>query len=406
MSKCVWIFNDYAGSIYHGMEYRNYYISRELVKLGYKVYIVSASYMHLFKQLPKVDKDYTFEKIDEVEYIWIKVPHYKSSTDKKRVLKWFVFTAKLFFLPLKKMQKPDFIIASPMAPFLIAPAYFFAKRYKSKLIYEIKDLWPLSLIELGGYSPYHPFIWFMQKFTNFALKKSDLIISVLQNSYEYLKKLGLKKQKFAYIPNGICVKDYKNIKELDKSVASKIPKDKFIVGYAGSIGLANDLTTFVLSAKYILDDDISLVLVGDGEEKQKLMDIAKKENLKNVIFLDPIPKDEVQSLLRRFDVCYISLKDRKLFEYGVSPNKLFEYLFAKKPLIYAINDKNSIISSNNLGIHIEKKDPKKIAKAIKKLSLLEKKELIMMGQRGYEYVLKNHTYKELAQKYKDILERL
>jgi len=155
-----------------------------------------------------------------------------------------------------------------------------------------------------------------------------------------------------------------------------------------------------------LDDDIVLVLVGDGEEKQKLMDIAKKENLKNVIFLDPIPKDEVQSLLRRFDVCYISLKDRKLFEYGVSPNKLFEYLFAKKPLIYAINDKNSIISSNNLGIHIEKKDPKKIAKAIKKLSLLEKKELIMMGQRGYEYVLKNHTYKELAQKYKDILERL
>jgi len=406
MSKCVWIFNDYAGSAYHGMEYRNYYISKELVKLGYKVYIVSASYMHLFKQLPKVDKDYTFEKIDEVEYIWIKVPHYKSSTDKKRVLKWFVFTVKLFFLPLKKMQKPDFIIASPMAPFLIAPAYYFAKRYKAKLIYEIKDLWPLSLIELGGYSPYHPFIWFMQRFTNFALKKSDLTISVLQNSYEYLKGLGLKKQKFAYIPNGICVNDYKKIKELDKSVASKIPKDKFIVGYAGSIGLANDLTTFVLSAKYLLDNNISLILVGDGEEKQKLMDIAKKENLKNVIFLDPIPKDEVQSLLRRFDVCYISLKDRKLFEYGVSPNKLFEYLFAKKPLIYAINDKNSIISSNNLGIHIEKKDPKKIAKAIKKLSLLDKKELIMMGQRGYEYVLKNHTYQELAQKYKDILERL
>jgi len=92
MSKTIWFFNDYAGSKYHGMEFRNYYVARELVKLGHKVTIVSASYMHLFKQLPKTKgKKYTFEKIDGIDYIWIDVPHYSTSTDKRRVLKWFLF---------------------------------------------------------------------------------------------------------------------------------------------------------------------------------------------------------------------------------------------------------------------------------------------------------------------------
>ncbi len=161
MSKTIWFINDYAGSSHHGMEFRNYYFAKEFVKQGHEVYIITASYMHLFKKLPEVTGNYTFEKIDGINYLWVKVPKYGESTDKKRVLKWFIFTTKLFFLPLKKMKKPDVVIASPMAPFLAIPAYRLAKKFSAKFIYEVKDIWPLSIVELGNINPTNPLIKLM-----------------------------------------------------------------------------------------------------------------------------------------------------------------------------------------------------------------------------------------------------
>ena len=102
MSKNIWIINEYAGSPYHGMEFRHYYLGKELVKLGNKVTIISSSYSHLFKNLPNKKK----ENISGVDYLWLKTFNYGNSHNKKRVLKWFLFTFKIFFLPffLKKTR--------------------------------------------------------------------------------------------------------------------------------------------------------------------------------------------------------------------------------------------------------------------------------------------------------------
>jgi len=128
--KTIWIINDYAGSPYHGMVFRHYYLAKEWVKKGYNVYIISATYSHYFKKLPPSKDIYNFEEIDEINYIWIKVPKYKNSIDKKRVLKWFVFSFNLLgFLFNKKIKKPDIIISSPTAPFPIIPSYLFSKKY-------------------------------------------------------------------------------------------------------------------------------------------------------------------------------------------------------------------------------------------------------------------------------------
>jgi glycosyltransferase involved in cell wall biosynthesis len=405
MSKTIWFFNDYAGSKYHGMEFRNYYVARELVKLGHKVYIVTASYMHLFKKLPNMTGEYTFEDIDGINYIWIDVPHYESSTDKKRVWKWFVFVKKLYALPVDKMQKPDYIIASPMAPFLIKPAHHLAKKFNAKLIYEVKDIWPLSLIELGGYSPKHPFIMLMQWFADYAYKKSDLTITVLANAYEYMKQHGLKKEKFKYIPNGISLEDMEENVELNHEIKQLLPKDSFIVTYAGTIGIANALDSFVMSAKYLIKyNDIKIVLVGDGKEKSKLQQMCSDHNLHNVVFIDPIPKNEVQSLLQESDLCYIGLQKKHIFEYGVSPNKLFDYLYAGKPVLYGINDKKSIVERSNAGVVVSSDSPKEIAEGILKIYNLADSEKIKMGKNGKEYVLAHHTYEYIAKEFIRTLE--
>ncbi len=102
INKTIWFINDYAGSPYHGMEFRHYYLAKEWVKKGYKVYIITASYSHLFRKKPKIDKTFNFGNIDGIDYIWIKVLNYGESTNKKRVLKWFEFKVNFFFYLYQK----------------------------------------------------------------------------------------------------------------------------------------------------------------------------------------------------------------------------------------------------------------------------------------------------------------
>jgi len=403
MSKTIWFINDYAGSKYHGMEFRNYYFAKELVKLGHKVYIISASYMHLFKKLPKVDGDYTFEDIDGINYLWVKVPKYQSSTDKKRVLKWFVFTKKLYSLPLDKMQKPDVVVASPMAPFLVFPAYKLAKKFNAKFFYEVKDIWPLSLQELGGFSKYNPLIAVMSFAEKYAIKRADAVISSLQNYGEHLQKDLKIDQEFHWICNGVDLEEMQNIEPLPKEVESKIPSDKFIVGYTGTVGIANDLQTFCESAKLLQKyKDIMFVIVGDGKEKLNLVKQYGKYD--NILFIEPIKKTQVQSILKLFDVCYIGLQKENLFKYGVSPNKLFDYMFSGKPILYAIDSgKNNIVKVANCGVSAEPQNKNSISKAILSIYNLDKDKRNNMGLNGKEYVVNNFSYKELAKELDKLL---
>lgn len=400
--KTIWIINDYAGSRYHGMEFRNYYFAKEWVKKGYKIYIITASYSHLFKKLPKIKSNYTFENVDEINYVWVKVPHYKNSTDKKRVLKWFIFTLKLFFLPFYKMSKPDVVIASPMAPFLVLAAYKIAKKYNAKFIYEVKDIWPLSIIELGNINPNHPLIKAMSWCEKFAIKKADKIVSSLQNYGEHLKNdLGIDKD-FTWICNGVDLEEMKNIEPLSHDIKNKIPNDKFIVGYTGTIGIANSLDTLCEAAKLLKENkNILFVIVGDGKEKTNL--VKAYGELDNIQFLNPIPKQQVQSMLELLDVCYIGLRKEKLFKYGVSPNKLFDYMYSGKPILYAIDSgKANIVDLAQCGVSVEAENEYSIKNAILKLYELDSVKRNILGQNGKDYVIKHFTYKKLVKEFEKL----
>lgn len=393
-----WIINEYAGSPYHGMEFRHYYLGRELIKRGKDITIISASFSHLFHAKPQGRQ----EVLDGVRYRWVKVPQYKDSHDKMRILKWFMFSVKLFFLLLSGLPRPDVIVVSPMAPFPILPGYFLAKLFRCKLVYEVKDIWPLTLIELGGYSPSHPFIRLMSWFELFALHKSDLIVSNLQNYGAHIRNLGINRD-FSWISNGIDLDEVKPAEPLAPEVVAKVPKGKFIVGYAGTVGLANALEYFLAAKKYIENSDIVFVVVGNGKIKAAL---EAQFNSEDIIFLPAIPKTQIKSLLSLFDACYIGLKKEQLFQYGVSPNKLFDYMYSGKPIIHAISTKNDIVSLSGCGIAIEAEDSQAIANAVEEIYRMSSEDRDKMGQRGRDYVIKNFTYSALAEKLSSIIESL
>ncbi len=394
--KDIWIINEYAGSPYHGMEFRHYYIGKELNKRGHSVSVITSSYSHLFKNLPKKSK----ENIDGVDYYWLRTLNYGNSHNKKRVLKWFIFMLKCFFLPFFVKNKPDAIIVSPMAPFPILPAWVLSKIYKAKLIYEVKDIWPLSLVELGGFSLKHPFIRLMSWFEKFALKNADEIVSNLQNYGEHIKELGINRD-FTWVSNGVELEELSDIEPLSDEIKGLIPKDKFIVGYTGTVGVANALDSFLASYEIINNKDIYFVIVGNGQEKENLK--TKYRNIENILFIDAISKRQVQSMLSLFDICFLGWNIKEIYKYGTSANKIFDYMYSSKPILNAFSGGGDLVQLLNCGKTVDANNSKKIAKAINEFYTMDKEQLEALGNNGKKYVLEHFTYEKLTDKLINIL---
>lgn len=402
------LINHYAGSNIHGMEFRPYYLAREWVKLGHSVTIIAASFSHLRQKNPDIS-EMTEEIIDGIRYIWLPVNKYQDN-GVMRFKNMLAFIYQLYHNLGKLAQiKPDVVIASSTYPLDSYPAYKLAKMADAKFAFELHDLWPLSPMELGGMSKWHPFIMLMQRGEDFWCSHADKVISILPKTEEYLKTRGLKDGKFCYIPNGIVLADYDDVLPLKLDYLQQLnnlrKQGKFLIGFAGAHGIANALDILLYAAEKLKDTQAYFVLVGQGQEKENLMALAQKLNLDNVLFFDSIPKKMVPAFLEHMDVLYIGLQNQKLFRFGISPNKLMDYMMAGKPILHSVTAGNDLVQEAHCGISVPAEDIDAVAKAVTKLMSMNKDELLALGANGKEYVIKHHDYKVLAKKFIEWLKK-
>lgn len=402
----------YAGSPDMGMVFRPYYFAKEWIKQGHVVTIIAASFTHIRKKNPDVVDDFQEVSIDGIKYVWIKTPQYRNIF--QRVLNIYTFVSKLNRKAKNIVQryKPDIVISSSTYNFDIYPAIKIAKYAKAKLVYEVRDLWPLTPMELGGYSKYHPFIIVMQKAENTAYKKADFVVSVLPRVHEYMERHGLDLKKLTIIPNGIIKKDWdkENIKALSNSVLSSFiaqekKKGRIIIAFAGAHGQANALQYLLDSALLVDSKLFTIILLGDGRDKETLQKYSMDKMIQNVFFYPPISKQEIPSFLNLCDILYIGLIAKSLFRFGISPNKMMDYMMAAKPIISAIGAGNDPVADAQCGITVEPENPQAIADGILKLAALSQEERETIGKRGRDYILKNQTYDILAKKFLDFVTR-
>jgi len=404
----ILLINHYAGSPSLGMEYRPYYMANEWQKCGHNVLIVAASHSHVRSKQFQLKHSFKKYEIEGVNYLILKTPEYEGNTI-KRVFNILTFVRLLF--KHKKMFanefKPDVVIASSTYPFDIYPAKKIAKICRAKLIFEVHDLWPLSPIEFGGYSKWHPYIMIMQKTENFAYKYADKVISILPNAQKYMMKHGLKLNKFVHVPNGIIVDDWNVNRDIPDKIAELIQtlkkQNKILIGYTGSHGLANALYSLVDAMKILENENVNLLLIGHGPEKEKLIQQTKNLKLQNIHFLNSISKALIPSLLDKLDILYIGLQNQPTFLFGISPNKLIDYMMAGKPIIQAVKAGNDIVSEAGCGISIEPENPGAIADAVRYLISLPNNFLHEMGEKGKKYCISNHDYGILAGKFLEVL---
>jgi glycosyltransferase involved in cell wall biosynthesis len=404
----ILLINHYAGSIEHGRVYRSFYLAREWVKLGHAVTIVAASWTHLRYQQPEINHDFQEDNLEGVNFIWLKTPKYQGN-GAKRAINIFIFVAQLFRYSNKiiKQVRPDVVINTSY-PLDTYPAQYIAKKTKAKLIHEVRDIWPLSLIELGSMSPSNPFIILMQLAENSAYHHADRVVSLLPKAEEHMRSHGMAAGKFVWIPNGISVDEWKMDNTAlpashQRALAEAKQASLFTVCFAGSHGIANSLSVLLKAAFILKNRPIIFLLVGQGPEKEKLQQQASELELNNVVFLPTVAKESIPALLHELDCLFISLQKQPVFRFGISPNKLMDYMMAAKPIISAISAGNDPVTESGCGISVPGEDYQAIANAIESLMDMSGSERAEMGGQGQQYAIENHDYRVLAKKFLQIM---
>jgi glycosyltransferase involved in cell wall biosynthesis len=399
----IWIFNHYAHPPDLPGGTRHYDLGQELVKRGHQVAIFASSFHHYLHRETRLQpkERWKIEDVNGVKFVWLRTPPYQRN-DWRRVRNMVVFALRAWRLGRKlptlvpnDIEKPDVVIGS--SPHLLTPlaAYWVAKYHWARFVMEVRDLWPQTIIDMGELSDRHPITRALQTLERFLYRRAERIITLLPLAHEYITACGIPREKIVWIPNGV------DCSLFDQAAVPEASQEGFQVMYLGAHGQANALDVLIRSAKIVQDrgyHEIHFILVGDGPEKPRLVALATELGLRNVEFREPVPKAEAPKVLRAADGTVFILHDLPLYNYGISLNKLFEYLAASKPLILAGRPANNLVEEVRCGLTVPPRDPQALADAVIKLSQMPKEEREAMGRRGREYVEKYHAIPVLAEK--------
>lgn len=405
----ILLINHYAGSPEHGMEYRPYYMARAWNAAGHRTRVVASAFSHLRAKQPDPVSGLRREALDGVEYCWLPGAPYQGN-GVGRIRNMLAFVSGLYRSAARITEgfRPDAVISSSTYPLDALPASRLARRFGARLVHEIHDLWPLSPMELGGMSRWHPFILTLQAAEDFAYRRADKVVSMLPKAEPHMRAHGLAPGKFVYVPNGIDVAEWERSDQpLSEAAREAIlgfrRRFPFLVGYAGAHGVANALEFLVDAAALLGGEPVGFVLVGQGPEKAALRERARGLGLENLLFLDPIPKRTIPAFLAAMDALFIGWRRSPLYRFGVSPNKLMDYMMAAKPVLHSIEAGNDLVAEAGAGLSVAPEDPQAIAGAARQLRALPDGARAELGARGRRFILEQHTYDVLSRRFLEAL---
>lgn len=399
----IWYISKYASiPNFAKIPSRLFYIAKESKKLGNDITFITSDSNHL-ASFPPTSETYNFLEIEGVKVCWIKTIKFVKTASFRRVLSWIDFERKLILLNYKnKFKVPDIVYISSLSIFTILYGYYLKKKYGSYLVFEIRDIWPLTMTEEGNFSKWHPLVILIGIIEKFGYKNADLIIGTMPKLNLHVKNILGYEKPFYCFPLGFEPDLYKNQENTKTTYTSLIPLNKKIIGYAGSMGITNALEPFIEAIKLMKEyNHIHFVLVGSGD--LRLNYINELRDYPNVTFVERIPQSEVRYFLSECDILYLSTKNSKVWEYGQSMNKIVEYMLAGKPIIANYTGYPSMINEANCGEYINNDDPIEIQKIIFKYASLTKEELNEIGENGRKWIWANRKYSQLTKTFLDLL---
>jgi glycosyltransferase involved in cell wall biosynthesis len=399
-TKTIWFLSKYyasppsegSGSV------RIFLLMREISRMNHHSVIFTSS-SDPYSELDAITSKTEFRVVDGVKIWLLRGLNYKSSISISRIFSWLYYEYVLFQDHKKEQSRPDLIVVSSPSILTIFNGLYFKRKFKAKLVFEVRDIWPLTLVEDVGMRRWNPFILLMGLIEKMAYKYSDGIVGTMPNLQKHVKNiLGFAKP-VGFAPMGISEENFKVATPLDDTyIQAHIPKDKFLIVYAGTIGIANALETLFDCASLInKDTDVHFLIVGDGA----MLSFYKQKysHLTNLTFAPKIKKSQVQSLLGHADLLYFSVANSEVWDYGQSLNKIIDYMISAKPIIASYSGYPSMIDESGCGVFVPAGNAVLLAEEIDRMRNIPSAQLTEMGLKGKQWLMENRNYKTLAKNF-------
>jgi len=380
---------------------RHFEIGRELVRSGWEV-TVAASDFHLhgrnYTRRPDARHRAPVEEVvDGVRMRWHWAAPYRNN-DWRRIRNWVSFGRSLMH-DAPAVGRPSVVIGSSPQLLGARAALRLADRLGVPFVLEVRDLWPESMVAVGARKG--PAYYFLDRIARHLYRRAELIVVLARGSGDYLARRGVPEERLVYVPNGVDVDAF------PPHVGSG-KEEPFTLVYAGAHGPANGLEVVLDAAQELGDpEDVRFLLVGDGPTRAHLMAEAERRGLRSVEFRPAVPKPELIRILSRADAGLMLLRPSPLFEFGVSPNKLFDYMAAALPVVCNVGGEvQGILAGSGGGVQTMDSGGTALAEAVQRLRSLPPEERERMGLSGRRWVEGEHARPVLAARLRSALEPL
>lgn len=413
----VWIVNHYAIPPAYGGLNRHYYFSKNFKALGHTTRIISSGKIHNSEYNFSTKELFQVMESDGVEYTFVKASDYKGN-GLGRIFSFLEFPIRAFktMKKLYKTEKPDVIYASSPELFSTAVALLFGRKRNIPVIVEIRDLWPESVVEYTSLTARNPIIKILYRLERWIYSKADRLIYTFEGGKDYVVKKGwdtgnggpVDISKIGYVNNGVDLAAFKKDVENHIVEDSVLDSNLFKVVYTGSVRRVNSIWLLVETARVLKEnhiDDVAIVIYGDGTERAGLEQLSKDYGLENIFFRNRIDKKYVPSILSRSSLNIFVGEDDAMNQYGLSLNKLFDYMAAGKPILTNMESGYDNLLKYSCGKVVANNDVEAIVEGIKYFKNLDDSqyqkycENSIMASRDFDYV-------NLAKKLGDIFEEL
>ena len=391
----ILLINQYAGSPTLGMAHRPHWMATAWQAAGHDVLVVAGSHSHLRREQPHVG----LHSVDGVQMRTLRVPSY-SGNGIRRLGNIFAFRAQLRMnAPQFCAWRPDAVIASSTHPLDLRPAELIARRSGALFIFESHDLWPLTLIELGGMAPSHPLVRFMDREARFGYLNADLHVSILPNTLPYMAARGLSASKWIHIPNGSApVTDPAALDESHRqAIAEFRSRHSHVLVYAGGMGTSNALDPLIDLLPELARLNVGLVLVGDGPCRVRLAQRSRGNS--SVLWLPPVPRTQIPSLLALADFGYVGLQPLELYRHGVSLNKVYDYMAAGLPVLANLRGFDEVVEDSACGLSADPRDPTSLKASLREIVASSSATRARWSENGRNYVREFASQDGLAREF-------
>jgi glycosyltransferase involved in cell wall biosynthesis len=407
----VLILNQYALPAGEAGITRHGEIGAELVRRGHDVTVIASDFDYLTRRPTQRGGTTGSTSHAGVNFIWARTGTYVAN-DRRRAASMVRYGLSATWVGVRSRPAPNIIVGSSPQPFAPLAASLVARVRRVPWIFEARDIWPAALVDMKAIALNGTTHRLLERLERHLYASADAVVSVPPRGWLRLEELGIDTTKNTHIPNAAW-----DIADESASLPETLEREvragagRFVLAYTGAIGVMQDFETVLAAIRQLRDmhpehyERLLVIVVGGGVATASTVGHAAAMGLDHLRVHPAVAKPAARLLLHRVDACLVSLAPAAAFRYGLSPNKVFDYFAAAKPVLIS-SAYPTLVDEARAGIRFSPGDPSALAQAIVKMMNTTKAERMAMGNRGRTLVQKEYSVEAITDRYEALLERV